>query len=181
MKAYFLFLLGLFLTLMSCKSEPSLQEYFVDRAENRNFIAFELPSKLLNIDTKKLSSEQQTALTSFEKLDILAFQCNDKNNEGYQIEKLKVKTILKSNQFENLIKYGNTDNEVAIYCVGNTDKINEFDVFLNKKNNGFAIIRILGNNMNPNNIMVLMSILQNANLDISALKPLENLLKNPKN
>lgn len=181
MKAYLFILSTFFLILVGCKSEPSLQEYFVDRAENSNFIALDLPSKLLKIDAKKLSLEQQTALASFEKLDVLAFECNEKNKDSYQIEKLKVKTILKSNQFENLIKYGDKDNEVAIYCVGNTDKIDEFDVFLNKTNSGFAVIRILGNNMNPNNIMVLMSILQNNNFDLGALKPLEKLLKKPKN
>ncbi len=172
---------ALFLIITSCTSAPSLQQYFVDNAENENFIAIDLPSNLLKIDSKKLNLEQKIALKSFEKLDVLAFDCTDKNKSIYQIEKQKIKAILKSNQFENLIKYGSKENEVAIYSFGNSDEINEFDVFLNKKNTGFAVIRILGNKMNPNNILILMSILQSNKLDLEALKPLENLLKKQNN
>jgi hypothetical protein len=52
-----------------------------------------------------------------------------------------------------------------------------FILFGKKEDNGFAVVRILGNDMNPNNIMNMISILQNANIDREQLKPLEGLMK----
>ena len=47
----------------------------------------------------------------------------------------------------------------------------------NYNENGFAVVRILGNDMNPNNIINMISVLQSANIDMEQLKPLQGLLK----
>jgi PBP1b-binding outer membrane lipoprotein LpoB len=41
-------LLSLFLS--SCNSEPSLQKYFVENTENKNFIALDVSPDILNVD-----------------------------------------------------------------------------------------------------------------------------------
>jgi len=42
---------------------------------------------------------------------------------------------------------------------------------------GFAVVRILGNDMNPNNIMNMLSLIKNANVDMEQLKPLQGFIK----
>ena len=44
------------------------------------------------------------------------------------------------------------------------------------KENGFAVVRILGKDMNPTGIMTMMSVLQKSNVDLEQLKPLQQLL-----
>jgi len=70
MKAVVGLAIFLCLWLSSCNSEPSLQKYFVENTENKNFIALDISSSILNVDPAKLSLEQQQALQSFEKMNI---------------------------------------------------------------------------------------------------------------
>ncbi|NNF19400.1 MAG: DUF4252 domain-containing protein, partial [Flavobacteriaceae bacterium] len=45
---------ALLLSVLSCNSSPSLQEYYVSNSENPNFIALDLPASLLNIEETEL-------------------------------------------------------------------------------------------------------------------------------
>ncbi len=67
------------LILISCNSEPSLQKYFVENTENKNFIALDVSPSVLNIDKTKLSAEQNQAFQSFNKMNILAFKLDATN------------------------------------------------------------------------------------------------------
>ena len=73
---------GFFIAMLlaSCTSEPSLQKYFVENSEKKGFIALDISSSILNTDKTKLTAEQKTALVSFDKMNVIAFKVNDKNN-----------------------------------------------------------------------------------------------------
>jgi hypothetical protein len=77
--------------LTSCNDEPSLQKYFVEKTENKNFIALDLSPNMLNIDSSKLTADETAALKSFEKVNILAFKLNDSNKAEF--ERGKIPTI----------------------------------------------------------------------------------------
>jgi hypothetical protein len=168
--------LGLLL-LISCNSEPSLQKYFVENTENKNFIALDVSPTILNIDKTKLSTEQSEALKSFDKMNILAFKRNDKNQADYEAERTKVNTILKNPKYQQLMKFGSGKDGASVSYVGTDENIEEFVIYANRNENGFAIVRVLGKNMNPNNIMTLMSVLKESNIDMEQLKPLQQLIK----
>jgi len=95
------------------------------------------------------------------------------------IEEIKeVKTILKDESYQQLMKAGSGNDGAAIYFVGIDDEhIEEFVVLAGKKENGFAVVRVLGNDMNPTNIMNMLTLLQKANVDLEQLKPLQQLMK----
>ncbi|MCD0472134.1 DUF4252 domain-containing protein [Flavobacterium sp. JAS] len=166
------------LTLVSCNSEPSLQKYFVENTDNKDFIALDISPNILNVDKAKLSSDQNEALNSFDKMNILAFKANDKNQAQFETERAKVKTILKDPKYQKLMTFGSGKDGASISYVGTDDNIEEFVVFANRKENGFAVVRVLGKNMNPNNIMTLMSVLQQSKIDMEQLKPLQQLINN---
>lgn len=165
------------LTFVSCNSEPSLQKYFVENTDKKDFIAIDVSPSILNLEATKLSAEQKEAVNSFDKMNILAFKANDKNQAEFEIERKKVSAILKDPKYQELMKFGSGKDGASISYVGPDDNIKEFIVFANRKENGFAVVRVLGNNMNPNNIMTLMSVLKESKIDMEQLKPLQQLIK----
>ena len=62
MKTVYGLALMLSLLLVSCNSEPTLQKYFVENTENKNFIALDVSPNMLNVDKTKLSIAQREAL-----------------------------------------------------------------------------------------------------------------------
>jgi hypothetical protein len=165
------------LTLVSCNSDPSLQKYFVENTDNKNFIALDVSPSILNVEKTKLSAEQNEALKSFDKMNILAFKANAANQAQFETERAKVKAILKDPKYQQLMSFGSGKDGASISYVGTDDNIKEFVVFANRKENGFAVVRVLGENMNPNNIMTLMSVLRESKIDMEQLKPLQQLVK----
>ncbi|BFM42087.1 DUF4252 domain-containing protein [Flavobacterium sp. CFS9] len=165
------------LTLVSCNSTPSLQKYFVENTDNKDFIALDISSSILNVEKAKLSAEQNEALKSFDKMNILAFKETSKNQAQFETERSKLKEILKNPKYQELMKVGSGKDGASISYVGADDNIEEFVVFANKKESGFVVVRVLGKNMNPNNIMTLMSVMKQSNINMDQLKPLQQLMK----
>jgi len=165
------------LVCVGCNTDPSLQKYFVDNTENSNFLALDVSPSILNIEKNKLTADQQTALASFDKMNILAFKRTDKNDEQYQVENKKLNTILKDKKYQQLMKFSSGSSAASVSFIGDDEHINEFVFYANRKENGFAVVRVLGKDMNATNIMTLMQIVQKSNLDMEQLKPLQQLLK----
>lgn len=168
----------LILAMMSCSSKPSLQKYMAKNSENSNFIALDFGADILKINQNELSESEKEALNSFKKLNILAFRKNDDNEALYQKEKEEVQSILKGNSdYEQLMSFGSGAQRASIYAVGETDKISEFVIFGNQNETGFAIVRIIGKNMNPNHIMNFMSALEKSDFDKEQLKSFEKFFR----
>ena len=164
------------LFLISCNSEPTLQKYFVENTENKNFIALDVSPSILNVDKTKLSVAQNDALKSFDKMNVLAFKLNDKNKAEFETERAKVDLILKDKKYQQLMKFGSGKEGASVSFVGTDEHIDEFVFYANKKENGFAVVRILGKDMNPTSVMTMMSVLQQSNIDLEQLKPLQQLM-----
>jgi hypothetical protein len=177
MKAICSIILFSSLFLFSCNSEPTLQKYFVENTENKDFIAMDLSPSILNVDKAKLSIAQSDALKSFDKMNILAFKLNDTNKVQFEAERAKVNSILKDAKYQQLMKVGSGKEGASVSYVGSDEHIEEFVFFVNRKENGFAVIRVLGKDMNPTNIMTMMQVIQKSNVDLEQLKPLEQLFK----
>jgi hypothetical protein len=164
------------LVLHSCQSEPSLQRYFVDKSESKDFIALDLSPSILNIDKSKLTATQKEALGSFDKMNILAFKLNDKNKAQFELERANVNSILKDEKYQQLMKFGSGQEGASVSFVGDDEHIDEFVFFANKKENGFAVVRVLGKDMNPTMIFNMISVLKEADIDLEQLKPLQDLM-----
>ncbi len=162
--------------LTSCNSKPSLEKYFVENTENKNFIQVDVSPSILNVQKNKLSESEQTALKSFNKMNVLAFKLNDKNQTQFETEKTKVTEILKDEKYQQLMKFGSGRQGAQVSYVGDDEHISEFVVFGNSKETGFAIVRVLGKNMNPTSIITMLSVLKSSNIDLEQLKPLKDLM-----
>ena len=173
------FYLGLLLSLLllSCNNEPSLQKYFVENSDKKSFVSVDLSSSILNLEKTKLTPEQKKALGSFEKMNVLAFKSDKTNQAAYAVESQKVTNILKGEKYQELMKVGSGKDGASVSYVGDENHINEFILYAKKKENGFAVVRILGKDMNPNNILNLISLLKSSNINMEQLKPLQALMK----
>ncbi|HEY4618073.1 MAG TPA: DUF4252 domain-containing protein [Flavobacterium sp.] len=177
MKAIYSISALLSVLLMSCNSGPTLQKYFVKNTENKNFIAMDVSPSILNVDETKLSVEQNNALHSFDKMNILAFKLNEKNKDQFDVERAKIDVILKDPKYQQLMKFGSGKQSASISYVGSDEHIEEFVLFANRKETGFAVVRVLGKDMNPTNIMTMLSVLKESKVDLEQLKPLQELIK----
>lgn len=164
--------------LWSCEDKPTLQKYFVKNTESPKFIALDLASNSIKTDKMSLSETEKAALESFEKMNILAFKSDSTNALVYEKEIKEVKAILKDESYQQLMKAGSGNDGAAIYFVGNDDEhIEEFVILAGKKENGFAVVRVLGNDMNPTHVINMLTLLQKSNFDIEQLKPLQQLMQ----
>jgi len=165
------------LLFTSCSSEPTLQKYFVNKAEDKNFMAIDISPSFIKTEKLQLTQEQQTALKSLKNVNVIAFKATDKNVGAYEKELGDVKKILKNNSYEELIKFNRGAMGASINTKGEGQNIDELILFANDKANGFGVVRVTGENMTPNNVMTIVGLLQKANLDMEQLKPLKAMIE----
>jgi len=175
MKAFIITIIS-FLAI-SCSNKPTLQKYFVENTESKDFIAIDVSPSILKIKEASLNEEEKKALDAFDKMNIIAFKKDTLNEVKYKDEVTKVKTILKDEEYQQLMKFGSSNQGASIYLVGTDENIDEFVIYANNQSSGFALVRILGDNMNPNDLMSIVNIMQKSKIDLDQLKPLEGILK----
>ncbi len=156
--------------LTSCNQGETLQTYYVDNELKSGFTSVDVPVSMLKIDEETLDEEQKEAYDSVEKLSMIAFVLDESNNTEYEVEFAKVKSILKDPKYQELMRGGNTtDGKFIINFIGTEESIDEFVLLGNSNEKGFAIVRVLGDDMNLNKIMKLGSVFKTMDMDSSQL------------
>ncbi|MRH99926.1 DUF4252 domain-containing protein [Kriegella sp. EG-1] len=163
--------------ITACSSTQSLQEYYVDNSDNPNFLKFDLPTSVLNLSEADLTVAQRDALKSFKKLNILAFKKTADNDVEYTAEKKVVSNILKNDKFNELMKLNFGAGKASVQYLGDDDAIDEVVIYGSSDDNGFALIRILGDNMNPAHLAQLLKALQKSNYKGEGLEQIVDFLK----
>ena len=176
---YIATLLLVFVVTLSCGSEASLQKYYIDNQDNKNFTFIDAPASLLQLKGTQ-TEEEKEAISSIRKFNILAFKKDDTNDAEYKLEKKKIKAILKSARFKELMRIKDKQLNLIIKYEGDEDAktMDEVIIYASNKDNGFAIIRVLGDKMEPAKIMKLANNLSSMNSE--DLKQLENIFKDLK-
>lgn len=160
--------------LISCDSKPTLQKYFVENNGSQNFVTLDIGRGLIKNDSISLTAEQEKSLQTLEKINVLIYR-----GEGAEFdkEKTKVKGLLASDNYEELMKMGSGGQGAVISVLGDSDNIEEFVVFAYKKESGFGVIRVLGEDMTTNDVMNIVSVISKSGLNMKELKPLEDIFK----
>lgn len=162
----------------SCNQEPTLQTYYVDNELKPGFASYDVPTSLVNVEDIDMTETQKEAYNSVDKLNVLTFMKEDTEAEDYKLELAKVNAILKNPKYEELMRGGNTtDGKFVVKFLGDIDNIDELIIFGNANNKGFAIARILGDDMNAGKLMSLSSVLKNVNFKENQLKGITDFFK----
>ena len=171
------FVLAFVMLFFGCSSTQSLQEYYVDNSENPNFISFDLPASLLNLEKADLTADQQKAYASLKKLNVLAFKKTMNNVAEFTAEKANVKAILKNEKYQELMKLNTSFGRGSIKFLGDDDAIDEVIIYGDSDDKGFVLVRVLGDNMNPANLMQIMKVLEKSDINGEQLKGLGEFFK----
>jgi hypothetical protein len=170
-------LVVMMLVVASCSSTQSLQEYYVDNSENPNFLSVDLPVSLLNMEKADLNAEQREALNSLKKMNVLAFKKTDANSVEFEAEKTTVKAILKNEKFIDLMKLNTSYGKGVIKYMGNDEMIDEVIIYGDNDEKGFMLIRVLGNNMKPANLVKFMQAIQKSDYKGEGLGEIGDFIK----
>ncbi|WKK64560.1 DUF4252 domain-containing protein [Lutimonas zeaxanthinifaciens] len=148
------------LFFVSCNKEMTIQEYYVKKQENSNFLAIDIPASLFKVQ-ESASEETKSTMASIKKLNVLAFKINDENAAQYATEYEEVKKIIKGSKYNELMRMKHDNMNIVINYQGEDDAIDEFVLFAADNNKGFAIARVLGNKMDPAKIMKMAKDMEN--------------------
>lgn len=140
---------------VACDGTPSLQKYIVDSKENDEFMSIDIPSSILQLKDTDVSEDLKNTLKTIKKVNLLALQLSDSNKSLYDSELVKVKAILKNSKYQQLMRVKMAGANVTVNFLGEDDAIDEVIIFAADGNKGFGIVRVLGENMNPSDIMKL--------------------------
>ncbi len=152
--------------LQSCQSD-SLQKFFVDSQNNDNFISVDIPASLLGLtENLDLNEEELKTLKSVKKINLLMLESSEGTKDFFMSQKDRLNTILKGNSFTEILKFRTQGMDVKIFFTGKEDAINELIVFGYNDETGMGVARVLGKEMNLNDIMNLSS---KVDIDPSAL------------
>lgn len=161
------------IALTACNNSASLQQYYVDNAEDPNFISLDIPASILKVSEIDLTPEQKSAYQSLRKFNVLAFRLTEENKNDFEGEKEAVNQILKSDKYEELMRINSGSARGVVKILGDENSIDEVILYGNDDNQGFALIRVLGEDMRPENVMQLVEVIQKGNLDQTGLGPLK--------
>lgn len=163
---------------LSCNNGPTLQTYYVDNELAPGFTTFDVPTSFLNLDKVKLSEQQEKAYKSVNKLNVLAFKVDQNNKTEYKAELEEINTILKNPKYEELMRGGNaTDGKFVVKFLGEFDSIDELIILGSANDKGFMVARILGDDMNAQDLMSLQSVMQNMDFDNVDVEGLTDFFK----
>ncbi|MFS4448600.1 DUF4252 domain-containing protein [Maribacter sp. 2307UL18-2] len=161
----------------ACSSTQSLQEYYVDSSENPNFLSFDVPTSILSLEEADLTPVQKEAVESLRKLNVLAFKKSSSNGAEYEVEKTKVKAILRNKEYTELMKMNTEYGKATVKFLGDDTAIDEVIIYGNSDEKGFALIRVLGDDMNPAHLVQLLQAIQKSDFKGEGLQKVSELFK----
>ena len=163
------------LTLFSCSNEKSLQRYLVDRQDDDAFLKIDIAASLLQTDSNSLTQEEKDILKTVKKINVVAFPLNGENDAQYEEKKQELKDIVSQDKYKTLMKFGSNSKGATLKYLGEEDAISEILVFASDDEKGFALFRLLGDNMRPDQMIKLMNSIEKGDLDVSKLSSIGGL------
>ena len=127
----------------------------------------DIAASLLKSDDNNLSQEELDVLNTIKKVNVVALPISSDNAEQYQTEKKKVKEILSQEKYKTLMKMGSNNKGATLKYMGEEDAIDEIIVFASDEERGFALFRLLGNDMRPDKMIKLMNSIDKGDVDVS--------------
>lgn len=158
MKKITTLIVALFLafSFTSCQEE-SLQGYLVKSQEKSGFITFDVPASILQIKSDEVSEATKATLNTLKKINVVALPANNSNSDEVTAEKAALDKIFKGDQYKSLMRFTHSNIKVNLLYVGNDNEIDEVIAYGYSSEMGVGIARILGDNMNPSDIMKMMN------------------------
>ena len=160
--------------MTSCTNEPSLQKYLVEKQDDDKFLKIDLATSLLQSDDANFTKEEQEVLNSVKKINVVAYPIKGDKTD-YDVERKKVQAILADEKYQTLMKMWSNKSGATLKYTGEEEAIDELIVFASDNEKGFAIFRLIGDNMEPDNLLKLMNAIDRGDIDPSQLKSIGSM------
>jgi len=167
-----LFLAFVIITSCNTSDEQSLQEYYVSSESNSNYLMLDIPISILTLGADA-TEESKQAYESIKKVNLLAFKLTETNKQSYVEEKTKVSKILKNKAYRELMRVNNNGAKIVAKYLGTENSMSEVIVYASDKTKGFALARILGDDMRPENMIKLMNSFKDLDKDNDVFKKMK--------
>ena len=89
-----LLIFAVVVAFVGCSKTQSIQEYYVAKSEDPNFLVIDIPTSILGINNEVLNEEEQAALDSFQKLNVLMFRKTAANADQFPEELKAIRQII---------------------------------------------------------------------------------------
>ncbi len=153
--------------LLACNNKPSLQEYYVENQEDNQFLALDIPAGMFT-NSESLDEEQRATLETVKKINLLAYPVKA-GNDKFDAEMTKLEEILSDEKYQLLIKYGSGERKAEVYFTGDEDAVDELIVYGYDKTKGLGVARVLGEDMNPGDLIKLMTSMKKGEVNVEGL------------
>jgi len=163
------------MTLLSCADGKSLQRYLVDKQDDDKFLKVDIATSLLESDDADFTEEQREILNSVKKINVVAYPTKGENIANYEAERLELKQIIDQEKYTLLGSFTSNGTYATMKYLGEEDAIDEVIIFASDPERGFAIFRLLGDDMKPGQMLKLMNSLDSGDMDLSALGGLDDI------
>lgn len=165
------------LTLLSCSNDKSLQKYLVDKQDDDKFLKVDVATSLLQSEDSSFTQEQKDILETVKKVNVVAYKISNDNMAEYESEKKKLAEIINQEKYKTLMKFGSNKQGATLKYLGEEDAIDEVIVFASDNEKGFAVFRLLGKDMRPDQMIKLMNSIDNGDIDVSKLSGIGELFE----
>lgn len=164
------------IALISC-NEKSLQKYLVEKQDDPKFVKVDIPASMLEGKNSNFSPEEKEILHTIKKVNVVAYPYKDGDIAQFEMEKKELQDILNQDKYKELTRIKSNDWNATLKYLGEEDAIDEVIVFASDNERGFALFRLLGENMRPDQMLQLMNSAEKSKLDFSQFEGLFNGFK----
>ena len=138
------------------------------------FLAVDIPASLFT-NTESLDPNQKKVLETVKKVNVLGIPMKPGKSEIIEQEKIKIAEILENEKYQLLMRVGGEDTRMEVYFTGDDEAVDEIIVYGFDQEKGMGIARVLGEDMNPSDILNLVRSLQNGSVNIDGLNNVTNM------
>ncbi|PID67933.1 MAG: hypothetical protein CR968_04170 [Flavobacteriia bacterium] len=144
------------LLVTACNTKESLQHFMVKQEEQEDVFTFDLSNNFLQLNEEFQTPDNQKILSTIKKINLMAFRLKEGNEEKYTKDVATLRSLLSEEKYSPLMTFGKGSRGVKVYAIGDEDTLDELIVLGNDHETGWLIVRILGDDMQPEKIMSLM-------------------------
>lgn len=161
---------------ISC-SDKSLQKYLVEKQDDDKFVKMDIAASLFQGRNSDFTQEEKDILNTIKKVNVVAYPIKNGDTADFEKEKNELRDILDQEQYKELTRIKSDEWTATLKYTGEEDAIDEVIVFASDDNRGFAVFRLLGENMRPDQMIKLMKSAERGDLDVSKLSGFGEIFK----
>jgi hypothetical protein len=171
-----LLIFAVLVAFVGCSKTQSIQEYYVAKSEDPNFLVIDIPTSILGINNEVLNEEEQAALDSFQKLNVLMFRKTAANADQFPEELKAIRQIIDGEQFDPLMTLSDRQFSGKLLLEGSVESPDEIVFFVSASDEGFLLVRLIGSKMQVEKAVVLAKALERESALDNAVEAIGQIL-----